>query len=62
MSHAEGKSTVAANQYEHAEGRYNVSTVDLDKSRQTASSIGIGDEDERKNAVEVQFWRNRCSY
>lgn len=46
-SHTEGISTIATNDAEHAEGKFNVS------HEQTIHSIGIGSENHRKNAIEV---------
>ena len=48
FSHVEGEGTIANNEAEHAEGKYNVSHL------KTISSIGIGRDDGRRlNAVEV---------
>lgn len=52
-SHAEGIGTVAQNENEHAEGAYNKSNTGNQASEKTIHSIGIGDSNVRKNAVEV---------
>lgn len=52
-SHTEGFETVALNEYEHAAGMFNVSHAAEDASGATLSSIGFGNFDQRKNAVET---------
>ena len=65
-SHAEGSNTHASNPAEHAEGKYNISnqnipakirdilsTSDPHPTTNTIHSIGIGDVNNEKNAVEV---------
>ena len=52
-SHTEGDGTLALNDYEHAEGTYNVSNTGT-ASQTTRHSIGIGgNSSNRKNAFEV---------
>ena len=55
FSHAEGIETITNNYGEHAEGKYNISiaTNDAGGVIGTIHTIGIGTEDERKNAVRV---------
>lgn len=55
FSHAEGIETITNNYGEHAEGKYNISiaTNDAGGIIGTIHTIGIGTEDERKNAVRV---------
>lgn len=50
---AEGSNTIAENDYEHAEGVYNLSNTGSTASAQTISSVGIGTSSQRKNALEV---------
>lgn len=52
-SHAEGLNTIANNPAEHAQGMYNVSHSGEASEVKTIHSIGIGDTNERRNAVEV---------
>lgn len=55
-SHVEGCMNVANNNYEHAEGQYNVSMDGNTSADQTISTIGIGTANNaRKNAVDVRL-------
>ena len=57
-SHAEGTGTIVRNNSEHAEGKYNHSTVG-----KTISTVGIGSSDsDRKNAVEITNEGNMYVY
>lgn len=47
-SHAEGYHTIATNEAEHAEGKYNVSNTG-----KTIHSVGIGSSSQPKNALEI---------
>lgn len=51
--HVEGYKNTAQNDSEHAEGRYNISHTGESAAEKTRHSIGIGTNEERKNAVEV---------
>lgn len=53
ISHTEGWYTVTSNQYEHAQGLWNVSNTGDTDAYKTIHSIGIGENNNRKNAQEV---------
>lgn len=52
-SHSEGFETIAYNNYEHAQGKYNISNRGDTDDLKTIHSIGIGILSEKKNAQEV---------
>lgn len=55
LSHSEGFRTITTNYAEHAEGKYNLSTLSDDPSKSTVHTIGIGQAGNRMNSEETKY-------
>lgn len=55
LSHSEGFRTITTNYAEHAEGKYNLSTLSDDPSKSTVHTIGVGQAGNRMNSEETKY-------